>query len=68
MEESRFIIYYKNPDTYVYKYDADSRAALTQQLCKQAADPLLNLSWFDAALIIKTAKDAQHNRFNIIRF
>ena len=69
VEDARFIIYYKQPDTYVYRYDQESREALTNLVCKQAADPRLNLSWFDAALIVKTAKDIRNNkRFNIIRF
>lgn len=68
MVGNRFIIYYKAPETYVYRFDEESRATLTQLLCKQAADPRLNLSWFDAALIVRTAKDVINKRYNTIRF
>jgi len=53
----RYIVYCKGPDRYVYCFDYQSRASLTQLLCKQAADPKLNLTWYDAALIVRTAKN-----------
>jgi len=63
MAEKRLIVYIKEPDTYIYRYDDQSRPLLVDLLSKQAANPKLNLSWYDAALIIRTAKQKSTNRF-----
>lgn len=63
MAEKQLIVYVKKPDTYIYQYDDQSRSQLIDLLSKQAADPRLNLSWYDAALIMRTAKQKSTNRF-----
>lgn len=52
-----YIFYYKHPETYVYKYDSSSRDQLTQLINRQASNPDLSLTWYDAAIIVKTAKE-----------
>ncbi len=40
---------------YVYVYDDESRETLLQLLQDQAADPVLALNWFDAAVLARKA-------------
>jgi hypothetical protein len=65
MNKVYYIVYVKGKHKYVYRFDSVSTVALTQLLCKQAADPDLDLYWQDAAAIVRAAKDItkKHVRF-----
>lgn len=45
----------KGEHSYVFVYDDDSRQALIDLVKQQAANPDLNLSWFDAAVLTEKA-------------
>jgi hypothetical protein len=45
----------KDEERYVYVYDDESRETLLQLLQDQAADPVLTLNWFDAAVLTRKA-------------
>jgi hypothetical protein len=47
----------KGEHYYVYVYDDDSRGALEDQFRRQAADPSLNFSPFDAAVLARKADE-----------
>jgi hypothetical protein len=46
----------KGEERYIYVYDDDSRADLIDVFRDQAADPGLNFSWFDAAVLTDKAR------------
>jgi hypothetical protein len=51
----------KGDERYVYVYDDDSRPQLLNTFRDQAADPRLNLTWFDAAVLGDKAREqARH--------
>ena len=47
----------KDEERYVYVYDDESRETLLQLLQEQAADPVLGLNWFDAAVLAQKAHE-----------
>lgn len=47
----------KGDERYVYVYDDQSRAALIGAVRDQAADPELNLSWFDASVLVSKLRE-----------
>src|SRR5438067_5456023 len=47
----------KGNERYIYVYDDDSRQPLIDAFRDQAADPRLNLTWFDAAVLTEKAKE-----------
>lgn len=47
----------KGNERYVYVYDDASRRELLDAFRDQAADPELNLNWFDAAVLTEKAKE-----------
>jgi hypothetical protein len=47
----------KDEERYVYVYDDESRETLLQLLQDQAADPVLTLNWFDAAVLTRKAHE-----------
>ena len=47
----------KGNERYVYVYDDPSRPALIDLFRDQAADPRLNLTWFDAAVLTEKARE-----------
>jgi hypothetical protein len=47
----------KGNERYVYVYDDASRSLLINALRDQAADPHLNLTWFDALVLTRKARD-----------
>lgn len=49
----------KGPERYVYVYDDDSRRELLDAFRDQAADPALTLSWFDALVLTKKAREQE---------
>jgi hypothetical protein len=46
----------KGKERYVFVYDDDSRRQLIDTFREQAADPTLNLNWFDAAVLAEKAR------------
>lgn len=49
----KFIGIQKGSETFLFYYDDDDREALVRTLARFAADPELNLTWSDAATIIR---------------
>jgi len=47
----------KGPERYVFVYDDDSHAELLQAVRDQAADPDLSLTWFDANVLTRKARE-----------
>jgi hypothetical protein len=46
----------KGAERYVFVYDEASRAELLDSFRDHAADPALNFSWFDAAVLTEKAR------------
>ena len=46
----------KGNERYVFVYDDESRQELIDTFRDQAADPRLNLNWFDAAVLTEKAR------------
>jgi hypothetical protein len=55
-QEFNVLALFKGQDRYIYVYDDDSRDRLIDCLRDQAADPEMNLSWFDAAVLTDKAR------------
>ena len=49
----------KDGERYVFLYDDDSYETLLQTLGKYAADPELNFSWYDAAVLSQKVRKLQ---------
>lgn len=49
----------KGNERYIYVYDDGSRAGLINALRHQAADPDLNLTWFDALVLTRKAREQE---------
>lgn len=47
----------KGNERYVYLYDDDSRPSLIDALRDHAANPGLNFTWFDAAVLTEKARE-----------
>ena len=47
----------KGQERFVFVYDDASRADLIDSIRDQAADPLLSLTWFDALVLTKKARE-----------
>jgi hypothetical protein len=47
----------KGDDRYIFVYDDESRAEVITSFRDQAADPVLNLTWFDAVVLTKKARE-----------
>ncbi len=47
----------KGPERYVFVYDDASHAALLDALRDQAADSRLSLTWFDATVLTRKARE-----------
>jgi hypothetical protein len=47
----------KGVERYVFVYDDDSRQDLIDHFRRQAADPRLSFSWFDAAVLTERARE-----------
>jgi hypothetical protein len=73
-EEFNVLALVKGVERYIFVYDDDSRAKLIDTIRDQAANPHLSLSWFDANVLTRKAREqelaeavpaaslAQHNR------
>jgi hypothetical protein len=47
----------KGRDRYVYVFDDDSKQELIDAVRDHAADPRLSLSWFDASVLTRKARE-----------
>jgi hypothetical protein len=47
----------KGEEHYIFVYDEASRPQVIENIRDQAADPDLNLSWFDAMVLTKKARE-----------
>ena len=56
-QEFNVIALIKGDERYVYVYDDESRAALLEAFQEQAANQLLSLNWFDAAVLTQKAQE-----------
>jgi len=48
----------KGGERYVFLYDDDSREQALRTLARQAADPALSFSWYDAAVLAQKVRQA----------
>jgi len=55
-QEFNVLALVKGRERYIYVYDDDSRDRLIDAFRDQAADPAMNLSWFDAAVLSDKAR------------
>ena len=46
----------RSKERYIYVYDEISREELIEAIRTQAANPTVNLSWFDAAVLTEKAR------------
>lgn len=46
----------KGEERYVFLYDDDSREQALQTLARQAANPALSFSWYDAAVLAQKVR------------
>jgi hypothetical protein len=47
----------KGRERYVYVYDDDSERELIDAVRDHAADPRLSLTWFDASVLVRKARE-----------
>ncbi len=52
----------KDGERFVFLYDDDSSAQLLQTLGRYAADPELNFSWYDAAVLSQKVRRLQQEQ------
>jgi hypothetical protein len=55
-DEFNVLALFKDKDRYIYVYDDDSRETLIACFRDQAADPDMNFTWFDAAVLTEKAR------------
>lgn len=51
----------KDGERYVFLYDESSTSQVLQTLGRYAADPELNFSWYDAAVLSQRVRHLQHD-------
>jgi hypothetical protein len=56
-QEFNVLALMKGQEHYIFVYDDDSRQRLIDALRDQAADPALNLNWFDVAVLTQKARE-----------
>jgi hypothetical protein len=49
----------KGQERYIYVYDDESRAQLIDAVRDQAASPRLSLTWFDAVVLTRKAREQE---------
>ena len=50
----------KGAEHYIFVYDDESRMSLIDTIRDYAADPQVNLSWFDAVVLTNKAREQEH--------
>ena len=48
---------FTDADKYIYVFDDDNRDATLRQIARDAANPELSLSWYDAAVLSKKVRE-----------
>ena len=59
MESVNVIALVKDGERYVFLYDEESYSELLQTLGRHAADPELNFTWYDAAVLSQKVRRMQ---------
>jgi hypothetical protein len=57
LSEVNVLALVKGQERFIYVYDDDSQQELIDAVRDHAADPRLNLSWFDASVLTRKAKE-----------
>ena len=57
MHELNVLALIKGQDRYIFVYDDGSRPAVIDSFRDQAANPALSLTWFDAVVLTKKARE-----------
>jgi hypothetical protein len=52
---------FRGKERYIYVFDDLSRADLVEAIRKQAADPAVSLSWYDAAVLVERARQQEED-------
>ena len=50
---------FTDADKYIYVFDDHNRDATLRQIARDAANPELSLSWYDAAVLSKKVRETQ---------
>ena len=58
-QELNVLALVKGKERYIFVYDDESRAELIDALRHHAADPEVNLTWFDALVLTKKAREQE---------
>jgi hypothetical protein len=56
-QEFNVLALLKGQQHYIFVYDDDSRPQLIDAIRDQAADPTVDINWFDAAVLIQKARE-----------
>lgn len=59
-DELNVLALVKGAERYIFVYDEESRAKLIDTIRDLAANPNLSLSWFDANILTKKAREQQY--------
>lgn len=65
MDSVNVIALVKDGERYVFLFDRESAPQLLQTLGKHAADPELNFSWYDAAVLSQRVRRLQRESESI---
>jgi hypothetical protein len=58
MFEARNVLrFVKAGETYIYRYDDNNRDATLRQIARDAANPELSLTWYDAAVLSRKVRE-----------
>jgi hypothetical protein len=55
--ELNVLALFKGDERYIFVYDDDSRDALIDDIRDKAADPVIPINWFDAAVLTQRVRD-----------
>jgi hypothetical protein len=58
-DELNVLALIKGAERYIFVYDDESRAQLIDTIRDLAANPQMNLSWFDANVLTKKAREQE---------
>lgn len=65
-QELNVLALIKGQERFIFIYDDDSRQKLIDTFRDQAADPRLTLTWFDALVLTKKAREQQDLEIGIV--
>ena len=60
LSEVNVLALVKGADRFVYVYDDESQEELIDAIRDHAANPTLSLSWFDATVLTRRAREQVH--------